>query len=467
MGDERHQVLDNVVLFYPLTRIFLFGGMAHACRLSKTKRCSQIHIRTPSDEEQQRPTAASAFSSPFFSDALTDNEQPRHTTALYSDNGLVASSLAASSGRGATLPPDPGTPSLSPHDQSQRGADCSRISGGSSTGSNAGEIGCNNEGAHDAELAHGVSGDDENESAAETSVGDKLSSESLPSEVFYSMKVVAGKDAVGTLSGPGTLGIEGLHANVGGAGEGTSAPSSAPSGNHGKHESNADVCLPVVEGGWSGSSGSGGRGNMCGEGSNRGNGGGEERRSAVRTLLDSFSWGGSGGGGGTDGQEVAGGENVRLLVAGSSGSGDGGEGGSGREPMGGLNGRGIEAQLASVDDRGALGGYGPTTQRAPQQLGDAGDAGVGLGGRSSGGFDGEHLATGMGAGYARGKGRSGNGGGGQDSLVFPDSVYLYSLEKGFLMLRPDLRQKHGIVTANVTISVHDPCLGGPVIQVLR
>lgn len=47
----------------------------------------------------------------------------------------------------------------------------------------------------------------------------------------------------------------------------------------------------------------------------------------------------------------------------------------------------------------------------------------------------------------------------------PDEVYLYSLEKGFLMLRPDLRQKHGIVTANVTISVHDSCLGGRVIQV--
>lgn len=46
-----------------------------------------------------------------------------------------------------------------------------------------------------------------------------------------------------------------------------------------------------------------------------------------------------------------------------------------------------------------------------------------------------------------------------------DEVYLYSLEKGFLMLRPDLRQKHGIVTANVTVSVHDPCLGGTVIQV--
>lgn len=46
-----------------------------------------------------------------------------------------------------------------------------------------------------------------------------------------------------------------------------------------------------------------------------------------------------------------------------------------------------------------------------------------------------------------------------------DEVYLYSLEKGFLMLRPDLRRKHGIVTANVTVSAHDPCLGGTVVQV--
>lgn len=46
-----------------------------------------------------------------------------------------------------------------------------------------------------------------------------------------------------------------------------------------------------------------------------------------------------------------------------------------------------------------------------------------------------------------------------------DEVYLFSLEKGFLMLRPDLRQRHGIVTANVTVSAHDPCLGGTVIQV--
>lgn len=294
------------------------------------------------------------------------------------------------------------------------------------------------------------------------SVGEKLPSEPLPSEVFYSMKVVAGKDAVGTLSGPGTLGIERRRANVGGAGEGVPPPPS-PSRNPGKQEGNVDVCQPVAEGGWTGSSsGGGGGGNICGEGSNRGNSGGEERRPAVRTLLDALSWGGSRGGGSKDGQEVGGGKNVRLVVTGGSG---GQEGGSGRKPMGGLNGHGVEAQMASVDDRGTLGGYGPTAQRAPKPSEDAGGAGVGLDGRSSGGFDEEHVVTGMGAGYARGKGRSGNGGGGQDALVFPDEVYLYSLEKGFLMLRPDLRQKHGIVTANVTVSVHDPCLGGPVIQV--
>lgn len=47
----------------------------------------------------------------------------------------------------------------------------------------------------------------------------------------------------------------------------------------------------------------------------------------------------------------------------------------------------------------------------------------------------------------------------------PDEVYLYSLEKGFLMLRPDVRQKHGVVTANVTIDAHDPCFGGIILQV--
>lgn len=58
----------------------------------------------------------------------------------------------------------------------------------------------------------------------------------------------------------------------------------------------------------------------------------------------------------------------------------------------------------------------------------------------------------------------GEGDAGNDQRV-QDEVYLYSLEKGFLMLRPDLRRKHGIVTANVTVSAHDSCMGGTVVQV--
>lgn len=64
-----------------------------------------------------------------------------------------------------------------------------------------------------------------------------------------------------------------------------------------------------------------------------------------------------------------------------------------------------------------------------------------------------------------GEGEGGEGEGGEQRLQ--DEVYLYSLEKGFLMLRPDLRRKHGIMTANVTVSAHDPCLGGMVVQVIK
>jgi len=66
-------------------------------------------------------------------------------------------------------------------------------------------------------------------------------------------------------------------------------------------------------------------------------------------------------------------------------------------------------------------------------------------------------------GEAAGEGEEAAGAGEQR---FQDEVYLYSLEKGFLMLRPDLRRKHGIVTANVTVSAHDPCIGGTVVQVI-
>lgn len=89
-------------------------------------------------------------------------------------------------------------------------------------------------------------------------------SEALPSEVFYSIKLMTGKDAVGTLSGPGTLGIE-------------------------KHI-NGD------EGG-----GSGGF-------SDCGSSGGEEKRSAVKTLVEAaLSWGrGEPAGKGVGGKDVKG-----------------------------------------------------------------------------------------------------------------------------------------------------------------
>eukprot|EP00953_Heterococcus_sp_UTEX-ZZ885_P024196 13244-Heterococcus_DN1.PRE.1 len=44
----------------------------------------------------------------------------------------------------------------------------------------------------------------------------------------------------------------------------------------------------------------------------------------------------------------------------------------------------------------------------------------------------------------------------------PDKVYLYSLEKGFLLLRQDLRAQHSIVATNVTIPVWDECFGTPI-----
>lgn len=81
-----------------------------------------------------------------------------------------------------------------------------------------------------------------------------LSSESPPSEVFYSMKLVTGKDAVGTLSGPGTLGID----RCNGKGD---------------------------EGG--GVNSSGGRGG----GGRAACGGGDDKRSAVQALVGALSWG--------------------------------------------------------------------------------------------------------------------------------------------------------------------------------
>ena len=74
-------------------------------------------------------------------------------------------------------------------------------------------------------------------------------------EIFYSMKLVTGKDAVGTLSGPGTLGIERCTARAGEAGAG------------------------VDEGG------SGGGGAVCGAPVE------DKRSTVVQTLVDAFSWG--------------------------------------------------------------------------------------------------------------------------------------------------------------------------------
>lgn len=94
--------------------------------------------------------------------------------------------------------------------------------------------------------------------AAVGAVSGTLPSESLPPEVFYSMKLVTGKDAVGTLSGPGTLGIE--KCGEGGKGDGAEAGAAA----------------------------------ACGAGA-------EDKRSTVRrTLTEALSWG-KGDGGGREG----------------------------------------------------------------------------------------------------------------------------------------------------------------------
>ena len=69
--------------------------------------------------------------------------------------------------------------------------------------------------------AGGVVGGGEGGSAAAAGGGSGLLSESLPPEIFYSMKLVTGKDAVGTMSGPGTLGIERCGKGEGGGGRRT------------------------------------------------------------------------------------------------------------------------------------------------------------------------------------------------------------------------------------------------------
>ncbi|KAG5184237.1 hypothetical protein JKP88DRAFT_290025 [Tribonema minus] len=49
-----------------------------------------------------------------------------------------------------------------------------------------------------------------------------------------------------------------------------------------------------------------------------------------------------------------------------------------------------------------------------------------------------------------------------EGCFVPDKVYLFSLEKGFLMLRQDLRAQHGIVATNVTVPIWDDCFGTPI-----
>lgn len=125
----------------------------------------------------------------------------------------------------------------------------------------------------DGEGSGAVPADDEREGLTKTgttNVGggaSSLPSESLPPEVFYSMKLVTGKDAVGTLSGPGTLGIE----RRGEIGVDTSSSSGGSSG---------------------GSVGSMGGTTSCGAHGDVSRGGvGEDQRSTVQTLVDALTWG--------------------------------------------------------------------------------------------------------------------------------------------------------------------------------
>ncbi|CAM9474753.1 unnamed protein product, partial [Laminaria digitata] len=240
--------------------------------------------------------------------------------------------------------------------------------------------------------AGGVAGGGDGGSAAAAG-GSALLSESLPPEIFYSMKLVTGKDAVGTMSGPGTLGIE----RRGGKGEG----------------------------GGGGAEGGGGGGSVCGAG-------GEEKRSRVQTLVDALPWGK-----GESGKGAGSGRDPGLASAGG----------------GGLERDGVGERLeawTSPPPRGAL-----DESAAPAQAGWAGD-GEAAGGKQEPRWQQQQWR----------EGGAQEGDEGSRGQRLQDEVYLYSLEKGFLMLRPDLRRKHGIITANVTVSVHDPCLGGTVIQAL-
>ena len=128
---------------------------------------------------------------------------------------------------------------------------------GSSVGAGAGEM-FHGDGSGGAVCAEAP---EEGGSGSGSGMSSGLHSEYLPPEVFYSMKRVTGRDAVGTLSGPGTLGIDGL-------------------GNGGNGEEGRRV------------DGGGGERGDCGSGVAVCGAGVEEKRFGVKTFVDAaLSWG--------------------------------------------------------------------------------------------------------------------------------------------------------------------------------
>ncbi|CAB1106595.1 unnamed protein product [Ectocarpus sp. CCAP 1310/34] len=277
-------------------------------------------------------------------------------------------------------------------------------------------------GSGEEEGAAGTMGSESSSSSSSSGGGGwllppRLDSPPLSPEIFYSMKLVTGKDAVGTLSGPGTLGIERCVVK---GGDGVDGNNPAGGGGGG-----GGICGAVVE---------------------------EKRPALVQTLMDAFSWGGKGetgiiergrGGGAVQvpahsQKKSLEGMHRNLALSPPEGGICTIPGGSGEEHV---TPRGAVAQ--SEGGGGALSGGERDAAACAAVSGDCH----------------EHQNRGRGDGAE-------DGGGGSASGRDPDEVYLYSLEKGFLMLRPDLRRKHGIVTANVTVNAHDPCLGSTVVQAL-
>ncbi|CAM9631829.1 unnamed protein product, partial [Ectocarpus fasciculatus] len=137
---------------------------------------------------------------------------------------------------------------------------------GSATGTAAATV-C--AGSGEEEGAPGAMGSEGSSSSSSSSTGGgggggllppRLDSPPSSPEIFYSMKLVTGKDAVGTLSGPGTLGIERCIVKGGGDGMDGNNPAGGGGGGGG-------ICGAVVE---------------------------EKRPTLVQTLMDAFSWGGKG-----------------------------------------------------------------------------------------------------------------------------------------------------------------------------